>query len=557
MRSMFSRHRTVLAITLALATPLTQAQSVFFEDFTDEAIAPCNPAAAGGFTAGTYPFPANWLLRNVDNRPPNAAVAYVNAAWRVREDFITPELTNCVAFSTSWTSPVGVADDWMWTPLINLPVGQLELAWRALAPDDSYRDGYEVRVMTAADGPPTGGAGVLGNQVSSSVQVFSIAAEASSWTQQRVPLTSFSGQSVYVGFRNNSNNMFLLLIDDVAVNLAVPNLAATAPVPTTPYTRVPTGVAYVPDLGVRASNAGSVVLNNVLGSATLKRNTTPLSVSNATGIPQLAIGANPLLVFPTALNAMTGDGNWSIEYQLEAAEAGLESTLADNTISSAATLVGGNELSRFEGDPVSGLGIGAGNGGEFGVQFTLPTATRIEGIRFALAEHPLDPMNPDIWPGLPIVAQLRSFNTGTGKPGPIIATTTAGITERAATNYGLPFAGGPQLLQPGTYVATIEEPVGATSMSLLVHLGRFQPGNVWVNWPTIPSGDWSNIETFGAAFERMPQISLLTSMEMFRDGFEQSAAPGMELTQDAAAIDAVQRERTGPLPVHALSAPHK
>ena len=156
-----------------------------------------------------------------------------------------------------------------------------------------------------------------------------------------------------------------------------------------------------------------------------------------------------------------------------------------------------------------------------------------------------------------MVAHLRSFNTGTGKPGPIIATTTAGITDRAPTSYDLPFASGPQLLSPGTYVATVEEPVGATSMGLLVHVGRFQLGNVWVNWPTIPSGDWANVETFGASLERMPQISLLTSMEMFRDGFEQSAAPGMELTPDAAAIDAVQRERTGPLPVHALSAPHK
>ena len=67
----------LLPLTLVcLLTLLNEAagQVIFYENFNNKP----GPTAGG---AGTYVFPAGWLLRNVDNRTPDAQVAYVNEAW--------------------------------------------------------------------------------------------------------------------------------------------------------------------------------------------------------------------------------------------------------------------------------------------------------------------------------------------------------------------------------------------------------------------------------------------------------------------------------------------
>ena len=162
----------------------------------------------------------------------------MNEAWERREDFST-NVSDSVAFSTSWYSPAGAADDWMWTPLIGpLPAGA-ELKWNALAYDPLYPDGYSVRVMTSTQGPPTGGTGVMGNQVTNSTQIFSVPSESSTWTNHTVSLAAYAGQSVYIAFRNNSNDMFLLVIDDVEVSVTYTNDAATILKDTLEYTLVP------------------------------------------------------------------------------------------------------------------------------------------------------------------------------------------------------------------------------------------------------------------------------------------------------------------------------
>ena len=92
------------AVALAYATPATPTV-LLHEGFDISAQMPrqagCNISDFPG-GPGTYPFPDGWLLRNVDARTPNAAVAWVNDAWEVREDFDDPSSNNCVACSTSY-----------------------------------------------------------------------------------------------------------------------------------------------------------------------------------------------------------------------------------------------------------------------------------------------------------------------------------------------------------------------------------------------------------------------------------------------------------------------
>ena len=106
-------------------TQTLPAQAVFSENFRSPSVtgveggAPCQGGAGSG-GPGTFLFPPGWLLRNVDNRTPDGTVAYVNDAWEVRDEFPS-QLNNCVAFSTSFYSPNGQADDFMWSPPITVP----------------------------------------------------------------------------------------------------------------------------------------------------------------------------------------------------------------------------------------------------------------------------------------------------------------------------------------------------------------------------------------------------------------------------------------------------
>jgi hypothetical protein len=155
-------------------------------------------------------FPADWFRFNVDNRTPAAAVNYVNNAWIVRDDF-AHDSQDYAAFSTSWYTPAGAADDWMVTKAVALPASALscKLNWNAITYDPDYRDGYQVRVFTSQP--------VQATLVADSTQLFSTGAENTSWTSHEIDLSAYKGQSIYLAFRNNSNDKFLLLIDDISV----------------------------------------------------------------------------------------------------------------------------------------------------------------------------------------------------------------------------------------------------------------------------------------------------------------------------------------------------
>lgn len=522
-----SRRLLAASILAALGASASVCAQTFVQPF--DISDPMNPRPGcnredfpGG--AGTYPFPAGWLKRNVDNRVPNAAVAYVNEAWEVREDF-NFDVTQCAAFSTSWYSPAGAANDWMWTPLFTVPAGASTLSWRAVAYDPAYPDGYEVRTMLAANGPPTGGSGVIGNQITNSTVLFSVAAEQSAWTPHSLSLSTFSGQQIYVGFRNNSNDKFLLIIDDVKVIDGTPNLAAlTAPF-SSPYPRVAAGVAVDAELGVYAANIGGAELTNVVATATIMRDGVAFgSPILSDPIASMPIGNAQEITFPLG-HTFDSNGVWSVEYSLSATQTPSEANLLDNVIESAPTAIGGNEFARHELPATSLLGIGAGDGGEIGVRLDIVATATFEGLRFAMnAVAPAVP--PDLeWAGRDVVANLRAFDTGTGEPGSVLASTSPIVSTNAGGIYDVPFVGGPQQLAPGSYVITVSEPVGGPAMPLAMTSQRFEAGAGWINWPTSPLGRWANPEEFGTQFSVTPDVSLLSELPLFRDGFETADAP--------------------------------
>src|SRR5690606_28354709 len=117
-------------------------------------------------------------------------------AWRGGVVFTgQPEV---FAASTSSYNPPGTADDWMITPAINLPPNVF-LFWSARSGSTTNRDGYEVRISTTGT-----------STADFSTVLFSTTGENPTWTERQLDLSAYKEQTVYLAFRNNSTDKYLL-----------------------------------------------------------------------------------------------------------------------------------------------------------------------------------------------------------------------------------------------------------------------------------------------------------------------------------------------------------
>ena len=501
-------HAMVLVIALAAASPAMASITLFSEDFqtfVDPLDGP-QPRCAGPGGPGTYPFPSGWLLRNVDNRTPHQSVSYVDEAWEVREDF-TDQIANCIAFSTSFYAPIGAAEDWMWTPLIGPIPALSRLTWRARSYSDSFLDGYEVRVMVAPDAP-TGGTGVIGNQLTNSTVVFSTAAEASDWTSHSVDLGAHAGQSVYIGFRNHSNDKFVLVIDDVHVEELIhldPELLDVVDVQTRGYAKLPAALGYGFEFRAQVRNSGIQPLSSTVVNAELL----------VDGLPVDDLGFVPVgfLTSGTTQTVFLGDktynqiGTWSVEARVFAEADG---NPANSTLSKDLAEVTVDELTRAQGVATGTMGIGAGMGGELGIDFIVPQRAKLHAARIAMDNNDiLPPADPPATPGdgvgdfngFTLSMVLRSWSDPSpsiGEPDALMATATATIAADAAVGpMTVAFDFGGVILPPGRYLLAVVEPTVPEPRTMTLHTmtQRFTHGTNWMNFPTSPFG-WFNPESF-------------------------------------------------------------
>ena len=460
---------------------VADAQIIFQEDFDG-----IGGATAGG--AGTYSFPAGWLKRNVDNRTPAASVSYVNEAWERREDFAN-NVTDSCAFSTSWYSPAGAADDWMWTPLIGPLPANCVLKWNAVTYDASYPDGYSVRIMTSSQGPPTGGTGVIGNQVTNSTQVFSIAAENTTWTARQLSLNAYAGQSIYIAFRNTSNDKFILLIDDVVVEVqntidAQMQVADTA----TQYTLMPVSQTTPLTFAGTIRNVGINSLTNVSAQVNVFNGTTNVYSANSAVTSTLASNATTNFTIPSFTPATTGI--YTVQF-IANQTTGTDQQHNNDTLYQYFAVLD-STYARDDGTVVGGLGIGAGNGGYLGQNFDVPNNDLLTSIGvYVTAGYTGRRLGLAVW------------STTAGVPNAIIAVTdTILYPDDSARYYTIPMYGGPFSITPGEYTVTAIEFNADSTIQVGQTATVFTANKTWVFWPTIPGGVWTNAEDFGSQFAR-------------------------------------------------------
>ncbi len=474
-----------------LACITLKAQVVFYENFNG-----ISGSTAGG--PGTYAFPAGWLLRNVDNRTPSAQTAYVNQAWARREDFKFNVGDSC-AFSNSWYSPEGAANDWMWTPAIAIPAGAAStLSWRAVAYDPEFRDGYEVRIMVAPN-TPTGGTGSIGNQITNSTVLYSNAAEEAAWTTRSVGLGTYAGQTVYIGFRNNSNDKFLLCIDDIKVERTLNYDGRVTAAVASQYAQIPIGQAANLSFSGSISNGGAQALTNVrLGARIYNESNALVQEIASASVSSLAAGANSNFTLPGWTPAATG--SYTIRYFPMMNET--EQLPANDTM--VRTLViSDTAYARDRGAANGSLGIGAGNGGYLGQTFAVQQASYLSSVTIDYTRG---------YTGRRYAAVVWDMLGGI--PNSIIATTdTLLYADDNPFTATLNINGGPRPLAPGSYVITAVEFDSTLAVTLRSEI--YTPGTTWVIWPTSPTGTWANNEAFGASFAKPYSIRANVRLTQF------------------------------------------
>ncbi|MGV3613630.1 MAG: choice-of-anchor J domain-containing protein [Fluviicola sp.] len=236
------------------------------------------------FDAGTT-LPAGWAQYNVDGLTPATNVNYMGTnAWVVRANSATGSGNHLV--STSWYTPAGTSNDWIVSPSIAVPNSTgFMCQFDVMAPDAQFLDGYKVYVSTT------------GNMVAdfTAPAVLTVGAAPNTYTSQSFSLDAYQGQNIYIAIQNNSNDKFLLFVDNFVVRKPMNNDAMLLSSTLNRYSLINTNNT----LSMRVKNDGA---NAITGLTVDWNDGTSHSSTISTNI---APGATVTVNHPTAVNYAT------------------------------------------------------------------------------------------------------------------------------------------------------------------------------------------------------------------------------------------------------------
>ncbi|MBD5358724.1 MAG: hypothetical protein HDR88_17335 [Bacteroides sp.] len=162
--------------------------------------------------------PRDFLCFDLDENVPDAASGIAKGqGWA-----LGGEEGDFYAYSTSWYTPAGVADDWLISPAIKIPANSdLTLSWEGMSSSANYKDSYEVRLSD-------------GNAVTpdnfTNPAVSTVTDENPEWTEHQISINNFASQELRFAFRNITSNGEMLRIRNIKLvdnnNNAVGSLAS-------------------------------------------------------------------------------------------------------------------------------------------------------------------------------------------------------------------------------------------------------------------------------------------------------------------------------------------
>ena len=180
-------------------------QTAFSEDFNT--------------VASTTSVPSGWVLVNMDGRPGASNVSTLTGnstnAWTYPAVFSNLGRS---AVSVSWTNPVGIVDRWMISPSVSIPAsGNYYMIYEAQSLGNaSYPEAYELRISNG----DTARASFL-----TSAPLFSTNGENTALTVRGFSLAPYAGQTIRFAFRNISNDMVAMLVDNIRITVPAADAA--------------------------------------------------------------------------------------------------------------------------------------------------------------------------------------------------------------------------------------------------------------------------------------------------------------------------------------------
>lgn len=422
--------------------------------------------------------PAGITLINVDGLTPTGNTSFVTDAWVVSEDQFGS--TDTCAVSNSWYTPAGTADDWMITPQINGVTNMHVVSWKAVAVDANYPDGYEVWATSSIAGATP----VTSDFTTNGSMIFSTNAENNTWTTRTASLSIFAGASVWIAFRNNSTDDYLLQIDSIVVYTPTPHDASMLAVNTSEYTTVPLPhvTENIGTLG-QISNVGDMAVTGAYYTVNVFDGTmNNIYTENSNTVSSLAAGSDTILTtvgyLPTAADLYTVE---MISNIIESDGDTLNDTYRYFY------LVSDSIYARDNSQISVALGIGVGNGGELGQLYTLATPDDLSSITTYI--------NGSDMQGSRLSAVVYDVVNNT--PTTVLALTDTIILPAVDSLYNLTFPCGSVNITSDSIAVLIHEHVGDSTLRIGATAGIFKPATTYINWPTIPTFPYDHNENFG------------------------------------------------------------
>ncbi|MCB0851869.1 MAG: choice-of-anchor J domain-containing protein, partial [Bacteroidetes bacterium] len=450
-------------------------------------------------------WPAGWTTINNDGLTPNTNVAVFTDAWIILEDFDSTGVADSVAASTSWYTPAGQSDDYMITPSINIGASS-GVFWDAQAVDPNFPDGYELRISTTT--PDV--AGFMANPA-----LYTITAAPPTWTNFSVNLASagYANQAIYLAWRNNSNDQFILAIDNIVVKeLASADATVAKADSLSQYSRIPYHQNPSINLSGRIANVGGAPVTGAKLIAEVFRNGVSVHKDSSAGTTLASSASASVSLAPYI---PTDTGTYSVSYSVSINEA--DGNAANNTLAPTFPLIVNDSVfARDAGPVINGLGIGAGTTGELGLNYTITKTSVLNSVSIFMAN-----IN-DVMVGQPISVKVYFFSNTPNTE--VAATQTVTVTQTGPHWLTIPIMNGPFTLPPGTFTFAIQE--GDSSVSMGYTAGIFTENAAWVTFDATPPVPWTPSEDVGFAVSYMIRPNLTCDLRASVTSVTDNTCPG-------------------------------
>ncbi len=411
--------------------------------------------------------------------------------------------TSYIAANYNSVTGANTISNWLFAPNRTFNNGDIITFYTRTVASPTYADNLQVRLSTNGSSVNAGTTNTSVGDFTNLLLEINPTLVASSypnvWTQYTITLSGLAGPtSGRIAFRYfvtnggpSGANSDYIGIDNFVYTPAgssAPDL--TAGVASDEYTLVPLTQVKPITLVNQVTNIGTAPATNAVLTANVyaaPNFTTPIQTSSSTATT-IANGTNSI-VNTGATFTPSAVGTYVIEYI---------TSCTGNTVTSADSSyytfsVTDSTYARDNGTVVGGLGIGAGDGGNLGNTFEVVAADQISSVTgYFTRGYTGRPYSFSVW-----------STTVTGVPSAIVANTdTLLYPNDSARLVTVGISGGPFTLAPGNYVVTVNEFVGDSTVQIGTTNDIFTYGKSWVYWPSIPGGNWANVETFGASFAK-------------------------------------------------------